>query len=44
MKTIAEIERMLNGWVKLRWLKKHDAIDSEEGRRISEGVQKSSRQ
>jgi endonuclease G len=42
MKSIAEIEGMLNGWVKLRWLKEHDALGTEEGRRISEGVRMSS--
>jgi endonuclease G len=34
MQSIADIEGMLHGWVKLTWLKEHDGIESEEGRRI----------
>ena len=43
MQSIAEIEGKLNGWVKLTWLKEHDAIDSEEGHRIASGARKSGR-
>ena len=43
MKSIAEIEGMLNGWAKLTWLKEHDAIESEEGIRIATAARMSGR-
>ena len=43
MQSIAEIEDKLNGWAKLTWLKEHDAIESEEGRRIATAARKSGR-
>ncbi|QEH38889.1 DNA/RNA non-specific endonuclease [Aquisphaera giovannonii] len=43
MKSIAEIEGLLHNWVKLTWLKEHDAIGTDQGRRIAEGVRKSGR-
>ena len=43
MQSIAEIEEKLNGWVKLTWLKEHDAIESEEGHRIATAARKSGR-
>jgi endonuclease G len=43
MQSIGAIEEMLNGWVKLTWLKEHDAIESEEGRRIATAAEKSGR-
>jgi endonuclease G len=35
MKPVAEIEEMLNGWVKLTWLKEHDGFETGEGRRMA---------
>jgi hypothetical protein len=35
MWSIADIEGLLNGWARLPWLKKHDAFDTEEGRRVA---------
>jgi endonuclease G len=43
MQSIAEIETRLNGWVKMAWLKDHDAMESEEGVRIAAGARKSGR-
>ncbi|MCI0699638.1 MAG: DNA/RNA non-specific endonuclease [Planctomycetia bacterium] len=35
MRSIADIEGMLGGLVKLTWLKQHDRFDTDEGRRIA---------
>jgi endonuclease G len=38
MRSIAEIEHLLNGLAKLTFLKKYDQLDTQEGRRVAEGV------
>ncbi len=38
MRSIAEIERSLNGLARLPWLKRHDRFDTEAGHRIAEAV------
>jgi endonuclease G, mitochondrial len=41
MQSVADIEQMLGGWVKLTWLKDRDGFETEEGQRIATGARTS---
>ena len=43
MQSISEIGGMLNGWVKLTWLKERDGFETEEGRRVATGARAAGR-